>query len=173
MMFEMARPVLDTARKKAEGASVKEEDKTEERQKKEKNKKKVRAKEDDGKEKETENEIENEIEIEIERECEHGRARFDIFWDAYPRKVDKQRAWEQFRKVEEPLQVLLVALQNHKRSDQWLEEGGRYIPRPAQWLKQQRWQDRLSAPEGKVPMGATGELGQAELEAIRKMLREG
>ena len=98
--------------------------------------------------------------------------RFDIFWDEYPKKVDREGAWVEFQRVEEPLWVLLDALKEQKRSAQWLEDGGRFIPRAAQWLKQQRWLEQLSAPKGKVPMGASGALGEAELAAIQRMLAQ-
>ena len=190
MMFEMAKPVLDAARKKAEAAAGKDEDKIEEGQNKDKTKIKegrrkdktkttAGSEEDDGKEKEIEKEIEiekeNEIENEIERDSVNAGARegFDIFWDMYPKKADRDGAWVEFQRTEESLQVLLDALREHMRSAQWLEDGGRFIPKAAQWLKQQRWLEKPPQQKNEVPMGATGELGEAELAAIQRMLAEG
>ena len=98
---------------------------------------------------------------------------FDKFWEAYPRKEGKQKAKSAFAKVTVPVQVLLEALDNHKASAQWTKDGGQFIPHPATWLNGQRWQDQMSpasAARKGVPMGSTGELGEAELRAIEKMM---
>ncbi|MBQ6840339.1 MAG: hypothetical protein IJO45_06570 [Oscillospiraceae bacterium] len=173
IMIEMARPVLDAARKKAEGAVGKDGDKTQEGQGKDKSRTKVRAGKDGEKEKEMEKE--KELEVETERKCARPGVRedFDAFWREYPKKLEKDQAWAEFQRVEEDLQVLLDALAGHKRSGRWLEEGGRYIPRAAQWLKQRLWLEKLAQSNDKVPMGPSGELGEAELAAIRMMLAEG
>ena len=85
--------------------------------------------------------------------------------------MDKKSAWVVFQGVEEDVQVLLDALRQQKRSAQWLDEDGRFIPRAAAWLRQRRWEDELPRSK-RVPMGASGELGQAELDAIRRMMAE-
>jgi len=100
-----------------------------------------------------------------------ARERFECFWKEYPKKVDKKSAWAVFQGVEEDVQVLLDALRQQKRSAQWLDEDGRFIPRAAAWLRQRRWEDELPRSK-RVPMGASGELGQAELDAIRRMMAE-
>lgn len=98
-------------------------------------------------------------------------AAFDQFWSAYPRKVNKAGALKAFRKVKVPLDELLKALENHKRSSQWLKDGGEFVPHPTTWLNQRRWEEVL--PEDKtIPKGASGMLGEAELDAIKKLLRE-
>ena len=76
---------------------------------------------------------------------------FDAFWKAYPKKVGKQAARKAFQRVKEPLESLLTAIERQKRSAQWLEDNGKYIPHPTTWLNQGRWEDEL--PEG----GAYGE----------------
>ncbi len=127
-----------------------------------------------------ENEKESKKESDIESECEKDNgiggggdiADFEKFWKAYPKKVGKQSARAAFLKVSVPLQTLLDALRQQAQSPQWNRDGGRFIPNPATWLSQQRWEDQLS-PSGKVPMGATGVLGKEELESIRRMLKEG
>ena len=98
--------------------------------------------------------------------------RFDIFWDEYPKKVDREGAWVEFQRVEEPLWVLLDALAKQKRSEQWLEDGGRFVPRAADWLRGRRWQDQLPDVSTRVPVGASGALGEAELAAIQRMLAQ-
>ena len=98
---------------------------------------------------------------------------FDIFWNAYPRKEGKQKARAAFEKITVPVEDLINAIEQQKMSAQWAKEGGQFIPHPATWLNGQRWLDQMapatSARKG-VPMGGTGELGKAEMEAIHKMM---
>ena len=68
---------------------------------------------------------------------------FDAFWKAYPRKVGKEAARKAFTKVQADLDVLLYAVELQKRSDQWQRDGGQYIPNPATWLNQGRWEDEV------------------------------
>ena len=67
---------------------------------------------------------------------------FDRFWEAYPRKVGKEEARKAFERVEVPVDVLVDAISVQRKSAQWQKEGGRYIPFPANWLNQRRWEDQ-------------------------------
>jgi hypothetical protein len=99
-------------------------------------------------------------------------ANFDRFWSLYPKKVDKQGALRSFKKIDVDVEVLIKALENHKRSAQWTKDGGQFIPNPTTWLNQRRWETEL--PEDRtVPQGASGKLGEAEVEAIRRMFKGG
>lgn len=69
--------------------------------------------------------------------------KFEQFWDAYPKKVGKVAAREAFRQVEYPLDDLLDAVARQSESELWGREDGRYIPNPATWLSQERWEDDL------------------------------
>ena len=71
---------------------------------------------------------------------------FDQFWSAYPKKVAKEPAKKAFLKHKPDqalLDKMLDALQRYKRSDQWIRDGGQYIPNPATWLNQERWEDEI------------------------------
>jgi hypothetical protein len=71
---------------------------------------------------------------------------FDTFWNAYPKKIgkDKCKRWFKSHKVESDLlEQMLTALDTQKRSDQWTREDGRFIPYPYTWLNQGRWQDEI------------------------------
>jgi hypothetical protein len=35
-------------------------------------------------------------------------------------------------------------IETHKKSSQWQKENGQYIPNPATWLNQRRWDDELN-----------------------------
>lgn len=70
---------------------------------------------------------------------------FPEFWTAYPRKVGKgeaRKVWTRL-KVNGRLPEILAAIEEHKKSDQWCKDGGQYIPHPATWLRQERWDDSL------------------------------
>ena len=76
-------------------------------------------------------------------------ALFDRFWSAYPKKVAKDTAKKAFAKHkpdEAMTGVMLAALEKHKRTDQWTRDGGQFIPNPATWLNQKRWEDELPKP---------------------------
>ena len=67
---------------------------------------------------------------------------FDRFWEAYPRKAGKEEARRAFQRVDVPVGVLVDAVSVQRKSAQWQKEGGRYIPFPANWLNQRRWEDQ-------------------------------
>jgi hypothetical protein len=70
---------------------------------------------------------------------------FDLFWEAYPRKVakkDARLAWEQTRFSRPSLAVLIPKIEELKRCDQW-RRGKRWIPYPARWLRRDGWLDEL------------------------------
>ena len=71
-------------------------------------------------------------------------ARFDRFWSAYPRKEAKPRAKAEFDRLDPDdglLDRMISAVERWKRSAQWREDGGKYIPHPATWIHQKRWED--------------------------------
>jgi hypothetical protein len=81
---------------------------------------------------------------------------FDLFWAAYPRKVSKPVALKAWLKVSPPpelVAMILVALGVHTRSEQWTKDGGQFIPHPATWLNQQRWEDEIKTAR-RVAVGA-------------------
>ena len=76
---------------------------------------------------------------------------FEKFWSAYPKKVGKSSAKKAFSRVKEPVETLLTAIQRQKCSVQWSKENGQYIPNPATWLNQGRWEDELAAASSQNP----------------------
>ena len=70
--------------------------------------------------------------------------RFARFWAAYPRKEAKATALKAFLKIapdDAMLQTMLTAIDRFKQTEQWQEDGGKYIPHPTTWLNQRRWED--------------------------------
>ena len=73
-------------------------------------------------------------------------ASFERFWSSYPKKIAKPNAlaeWEKLKPNEELLQKMLTALESFKKTEQWQKENGRFIPHPATWLKNRRWEDSI------------------------------
>lgn len=73
-------------------------------------------------------------------------ALFDVFWKAYPSKVGKDAARKAFAKRkfdEKTFAQVLQALELHKVSERWTKDNGQYIPNPATWLNQGRWEDEM------------------------------
>lgn len=71
-------------------------------------------------------------------------SRFARFWSVYPRHVAKPNARKAFDKINPDdglLETMIQAIEQQKRSDQWSRDNGQYIPHPATWLNQRRWED--------------------------------
>ena len=116
----------------------------------------------------------NPIQSESNSKSESNTSAFERFWTAYPKKVGKKDAQKAFDKVKVDVQILIDAVERQKLSSQWCKDNGQYIPHPTTWLNQERWTDEMDATMGcGVPCGASGQLGEAELESIRSILKEG
>lgn len=91
----------------------------------------------------------NPIQSESESESESNTRKalesaFDAFWSVYPKKTGKEAARKAFKKIPKSAHSLLVpAVEAQKKSRQWMEENGRFIPNPATWLNQGRWEDEV------------------------------
>ena len=91
--------------------------------------------------------------------------RFNQFWSIYPKKVGKQAAYKAFLKVPEEIYPRIIpAVERQKISLQWQRDGGRYVPNPATWLNQGRWDDELTA--------GTKSREAQELDETYRMLEE-
>lgn len=70
---------------------------------------------------------------------------FDLFWNAYPKKVGKDKAITAWKKKKPKLETVLKALQWQKQSDQWTKQDGQFIPNPTTYINEGRWQDEMPA----------------------------
>ena len=71
---------------------------------------------------------------------------FDIFWEEYPRKVNKKKAralFESAIKKGIKFDDIMNGLKNHKNTPQWLAMDGKFIPHPTTWLNGERWNDEF------------------------------
>lgn len=79
------------------------------------------------------------------------RSDFDKFWEAYPRKEDKQKAKESFQKTTVDLDTILSAIAWQKQSIQWQKDNGQFIPLPTTWLNKRRWENEAPKLNGHAP----------------------
>lgn len=75
---------------------------------------------------------------------------FLAFWTAYPRKVGKGAAWAAWKREKPDKPTCLAAIEKAAKSDQWTREMGRFIPHPATWIRQRRFEDGGDAPTSRV-----------------------
>lgn len=184
--FISVKPNLDASRKKAKSGKAGGSSKQTESKLKANRKQTESEKEG---EKEKEKEKENEIEKEIENECYispktegantgdgigappfDGRL-FTDFWKLYPagKGGDREEAWKAWKELSPTADVanrILYGLREWVDSDQWAEDGGRYIPSAAKFLKQERWK---APPEVAAPIVGEDGLTDGMREYIRKM----
>lgn len=156
-------PILDSARQKAEagqlgGSRTKAEFKHQESKDKDKEKMKEKEK----------NKTKSKGSALAEGEIDS----FEIFWALFPKKVGKELARQAFKRVDVPLSTLKAAIAQQQNSIQWSRENGQYIPNPDTWLSERRWEDELPMLSG-GSIQASGIMGDAERDAIRRMLAEG
>jgi uncharacterized protein YdaU (DUF1376 family) len=83
---------------------------------------------------------------------------FAQFWNAYPKKVGKDAALRVWKKLGSPvatLQNIKTALAWQRESEQWTKDQGQFIPNPATYLSQGRWQDERPEPRNTLltPVG--------------------
>lgn len=73
---------------------------------------------------------------------------FERFWAVYPRKVAKAKALQSWVKIapDEGLTgKILAAVERARATEQWRKDDGEFIPHPATWLNQRRWEDEVKA----------------------------
>jgi hypothetical protein len=95
---------------------------------------------------------------EQDQEQEVQRARFKAFWEAYPRKEGEKAAWEAWLLISpgEPFAARIVeSVRQHLATKSWREavesRDFSYVPLPANYLTNGRWDDQLPAV---APSGA-------------------
>ena len=113
------------------------------------------------------NPIQSEYKSESKSES-NARGAFDVFWAAYPKKVGKEAARKAFAKVGVSVDVLVNAVEQQKLSAQWQKDNGQFIPNPATWINQGRWEDEVTPSVTQVSM--TYGDRSADIERVRKML---
>lgn len=94
---------------------------------------------------------------------------FAAFWSAYPKKIATPRAVKAWRALnpDPALQAaILAALAVSVRSAKWLENDGEFIPHPATYLNNRRWEDVVTLPAS----GPKAEAVEAERQRSAALL---
>lgn len=98
---------------------------------------------------------------------------FTVFWEAYPNKADRSDAWEAWKALNpdaETVSKIREGLDAWKRSGQWLDDGGRFIPSAAKWLTKRRW-ECPPAPLSYMK-GGQRQLDADDIAAIHRIMSE-
>jgi hypothetical protein len=93
--------------------------------------------------------------------------RFARFWEAYPLKINKkeaQRIWYELKPDEQLTIIIVDAVMAYKQTKQWQQEDGKYVPYPANFLRNRRWEDE-------VPKQAQQQQTQQKREKYYKKLK--
>lgn len=121
----------------------------------------------------------SETETETETEYKNSPSpmvEFDQFWKSYPKKIGKGAARKAFEKGKcaAKIAAIIRAIEKQCTSDQWRKDGGQFIPNPATWLNQERWEDEVKIAVIKPAKPITDKKQEYEnkLWHLTKSLRE-
>lgn len=106
------------------------------------------------KEKDKDKEKDNKGESEGGKKTEDG---FDLFWSEYPNKQAKpvaRRAWVKI--PDDEREDVMNGLREWLKSEAWQKDNGNYIPHPATFLNQRRWENSPKAKAPKKPRTVYG-----------------
>lgn len=73
---------------------------------------------------------------------------FEMFWKDYPRRTARPAAKKAFKKLKPTMQLLAKMQQaiSNQKATVWKDKDEQYIPHPATWLNNERWEDEVKAP---------------------------
>jgi hypothetical protein len=96
-----------------------------------------------------------------ERETEKNQPSnegFEPVYQAYPKKVAKSaalKAWNAAKIKPEEVSLILSDIATRSQSRDWLKDEGQFIPNPATYINQRRWEDVVSSQKvGGILAGA-------------------
>ena len=83
----------------------------------------------------------------------NASARFQEFWNLYPRKVAKPNAQKAFNRLITPDNFgdLIAGVTAWAESIDWMRDGGQFIPHPTTFLNREQWNDEPSKPSEAKP----------------------
>jgi hypothetical protein len=90
--------------------------------------------------------METEAETVTDTKTSLDESRFNEFWQTYPKKAGKKAALAAWKKAKVSADLhakILSAVALQKTSAQWQKDNGQFIPNPATWLNQGRWDDEI------------------------------
>lgn len=89
---------------------------------------------------------------------------FEEFWKAYPKKLFKVRALDAWKAGEchRHIDAILQSLEKHKVWQDWTRDGGRFIPKPENWLASRGWENDLEIYGIEAPSSPATPLSPSE-----------
>ena len=107
---------------------------------------------DNDNDKDNDNVNDNDTDNDNEKEPQKnsGGGRFEEFWREYPKKQNVVRARKAFEFLApdgDTFEKIMQSVRHFKKSENWQKEGGRYIPSPANFLLDRRFED---VPESEI-----------------------
>jgi hypothetical protein len=74
---------------------------------------------------------------------------FETFWNTYPKKVAKVqavKAWVKLRPNPDLAAKITQSVEAFKLTESWTKDSGQFVPHPATFLNQRRWEDQVPPP---------------------------
>lgn len=90
---------------------------------------------------------------------------FEEFWCAYPKKTAKQEALKVWKRKKPPIDEVLKALSWQTKTQQWIDG---FMPNPATYLNQGRWEDEPCVAVRAPPVRTKLEQTQINARSIFK-----
>lgn len=87
----------------------------------------------------------NKVKVKVKVKVKYS-AEFLSFYSAYPKHIGKESAWKAWKKRNGDLpdiKILLQKIEDQKNTENWKKENGAFIPHPATWLNNARWEDEV------------------------------
>ncbi len=72
---------------------------------------------------------------------------FDQFWQVYPRRICKFNAKKAWVKIKEDKSIIIEAVKKQKEADMFKLNDPQFIPHPATWLNEKRWEEEIDPPK--------------------------
>jgi len=91
---------------------------------------------------------------------------FQKFWSAYPNKKAKgsaEKAWAKIKPDQQLSETIVQAVMKQRASEDWMKDGGKFVPHPATWLNAKRWEDEVK-PAGQAISKHSGFSGQRDYQ---------
>ena len=99
---------------------------------------------------------------------------FEAFWQVYPKKHNRaatMRVWVAMRPDEELAQKIILAVERAAKTKDWQKEGGKYIPSPARYLEDRRWEDCIT-PASKQGFATSFDVAALDQRRTRLPIRK-
>ena len=70
---------------------------------------------------------------------------FESFWELYPKRVNKGSAYKAFKRIKATeYPSIRAGLTSKVKCDDWVKDGGKFIPHAATWINARGWEDEDS-----------------------------